>query len=148
MRLRAGIRGLLSWPGALAKRPKPGARRSRWRQDKAREEEVERINARTIEDDLKEASLEELDELEDELEDDSMLEKYRAQVRRAWRRLPAAMLDPDALAEGGPLVVLVDPGTESCPASDSDPDPESGPFPDETESSRRKQAFRGAGSES
>ena len=46
-------------------------------QGKAREAEVERINARTIEDDMAEASLEELDELEDELADDGMLEKYR-----------------------------------------------------------------------
>ncbi|CAM9225590.1 unnamed protein product [Ectocarpus sp. 13 AM-2016] len=46
---------------------------------KAREAEVERLNARTIEDDMAEASLEELDELEDELADDGMLEKYRAQ---------------------------------------------------------------------
>lgn len=46
-------------------------------QSKAREAEVERLNARTIEDDMAEASLEELDELEDELADDGMLEKYR-----------------------------------------------------------------------
>eukprot|EP00903_Cladosiphon_okamuranus_P015976 g14756.t1 len=46
---------------------------------KAREAEVERLNARTIEDDMADASLEELDELEDELADDGMLEKYRAQ---------------------------------------------------------------------
>lgn len=46
-------------------------------QGKAREAEVERLNARTIEDDMAEASLEELDELEDELADDGMLEKYR-----------------------------------------------------------------------
>ena len=46
-------------------------------QGKAREAEVERINARTIEDDMADATLDELDELEDELADDGMLEKYR-----------------------------------------------------------------------
>lgn len=46
-------------------------------QGKAREAEVDRLNARTIEDDMADASLEELDELEDELADDGMLEKYR-----------------------------------------------------------------------
>lgn len=56
-------------------------------QGKAREAEVERINARTIEDDMAEASLEELDELEDELADDGMLEKYRC--HRNVRRLVA-----------------------------------------------------------
>lgn len=51
-------------------------------QSKAREAEVERINARTIEDDMADASLEELDELEDELADDGMLEKYRWVVQQ------------------------------------------------------------------
>ena len=38
---------------------------------------MERIKARTVEDDVAEAGLEELDELEDELADDGMLQKYR-----------------------------------------------------------------------
>lgn len=49
-------------------------------QAKARDEEVEKLNARTVEDDMKDASLEELEELEDELDDDGMLEKYREQA--------------------------------------------------------------------
>lgn len=59
-------------PSYLSPKPRPDKP-----QGKAREAEVERINARTIEDDMAEASLEELDELEDELADDGMLEKYR-----------------------------------------------------------------------
>lgn len=38
---------------------------------------MERINARTIADDMADATLDELDELEDELADNGMLEKYR-----------------------------------------------------------------------
>ncbi|CAN0140276.1 unnamed protein product [Discosporangium mesarthrocarpum] len=56
----------------------PNERRLEEAVSKAREAEIERIKSRTVEDKLAGASLEEMDEMEDDFDDDGMLEKYRA----------------------------------------------------------------------